>query len=514
MSDNYNAGGDEGINANLGNQRPLRRPMPETEAKLRNRNQGEDKTKGRPVLGSQQVPQENQPSLQPSSLAYPNLNQNQNPVHSSQTWGSGLSADAPVFVPGQAFASSLSANAKEFVPRVQNFSTPADIPQPQYNVSLTPAEMAEYEAEYEAEERLYEQFQRLVSVRPPHLSSVSATSDSGAIELIKSTIHYLTTNPGQIDIYMGTVVSQLHQHTLNEATVNKIIESLIEQGISEPNFRYTGAKMCQFMARNLNLPNQPTFRQAFLKRFQQEFRKKDAWINNPSQHQRICGLTLFLGELFLNMEVEGPNNIMVKFGALRTALKDLLLTLLTNVTDLTIKTACQLLKLSGATIQDTEALNMDSGADASYDSVFRKLQEVSQSPTLNQTSRMLISSVLSLRETNWGRKESTSSDSSQDARSTMWDGLHFGLNEPVFYDEHGQPISREQAGFFLDEGEEDFADFAFDSGDVAYPAWANDDSAYDAFAYEMSSNMYGAEGDMDEEMEAAYEEFLRSQGHS
>lgn len=58
-------------------------------------------------------------------------------------------------------------------------------------------------------------------------------------------------------------------------------------------------------------------------------------------------------------------------------------------------------------------------------------------------------------------------------------------NEPVFFDEHGQPISREQAGFFLDEGEEDYTDFAFDSGDVPYPAWANDDGAYDAFAYEM-----------------------------
>lgn len=79
------------------------------------------------------------------------------------------------------------------------------------------------------QERLFEQFQRLVSVRPPHLSSASASSDSGAIELIKSTIHYLTTNPGQIDSYMSTVVSQLHQQTLNETTVNKIVESLIEQ---------------------------------------------------------------------------------------------------------------------------------------------------------------------------------------------------------------------------------------------------------------------------------------------
>lgn len=80
-------------------------------------------------------------------MAYPNLSQNQNPALNNPTMTSGLSANAPVFVPGQTFPSSLSANAKEFVPRWQNVSAPADIPQPQINVPLTAAEMEEYEAE-------------------------------------------------------------------------------------------------------------------------------------------------------------------------------------------------------------------------------------------------------------------------------------------------------------------------------------------------------------------------------
>lgn len=44
---------------------------------------------------------------------------------------------------------------------------------------------------------------------------------------------------------------------------------------------------------------------------------------------------------------------MIKFGVLRMALKDLLLTLLTNVTDLTVKSACQLLKVGADTAKRT-----------------------------------------------------------------------------------------------------------------------------------------------------------------
>lgn len=42
----------------------------------------------------------------------------------------------------------------------------------------------------------------------------------------------------------------------------------------------------------------------FYCRCKEEFLKKDEMILNPKLIDRLCGFTMFIGELFLNLEVE------------------------------------------------------------------------------------------------------------------------------------------------------------------------------------------------------------------
>ncbi|XP_062568847.1 polyadenylate-binding protein-interacting protein 1-like isoform X2 [Saccostrea cucullata] len=385
--------------------------------------------------------------------------------------------------------SNLSVNAPEFVPR----------------------------------KNLYEDFQDL------QIGEYYTPSGEEVLNSFQETLTALISQPGNMEELMRVVIDQMKQLPESEQSIqDSVIEMLFEQCVTEPNFRYTGARLCKLLCKELKShPIFKNFRGAFLTRCKAEYLKKDEMIANPQMVDRLCGFTMFIGELFLNLEVEkevGGKMTLEKIGILRSpVLKDLLLILLQHPTDFTVKCATQLLKLTGSTIEDTAYLNTTS--EGSYDEVFLQIRQLDTYPDLNRTSKCLIKSVIDLKDNNWGRSRSSNPVTPEESYQPVYQqAAEFTQNEPVFYNQQGQPITAEEAGYYdqaynsyLQE-EEEYARWEaegfeeqnawVEGGD--YQAWSSDPNQleYDNGYYQTGPY---SENYMDEEIEAAYEEFLRQQ---
>lgn len=338
----------------------------------------------------------------------------------------------------------------------------------------------------------------------------------------KTALTALISQPGNMEELMSGVIDQINQLPATEESIqNKVVEMLFEQCVSEPNFRYTGARLCRLLCKKLKShPMFQDFRNVFLTRCKEEYLKKEDMIANPKLTDRLCGFTMFIGELFLNLEVEDGSGKAHKIGILRSpVLKDLLLILLSHPTDFTVKCAAQLLKLTGSTIEDTAYLNK-TPEEGSYDEVFLQIRQLDSYPDLNRTSKCLIKSVLDLKDNNWGRSRSSNPTTPEESyQQNYQQAANFTQNEPIFYNQHGQPISAQEAGYsdqaydpyLQEEEEEEFA--RWEAGELEegghwveggdYQTWSDQDEYFQTGPY--------TENYMDEEIEAAYEEFLRQQ---
>lgn len=400
-----------------------------------------------------------------------------------------LNVAAKEFIPKNPGAYSLSATAAEFVPR-QN-------PYPVFAHN---------------QNNLYEDFQRLVNIRPESNGvAKSGPTVKNITDAFSSILYEMTIQPGNVNDSMKPVVDMLHNCS-DEQAVNNIVEILFEQSITEPNFRYTGAKVVNYLSQELKaIPAFANFRGLFLTRCKEEYLKKEELISHPESVSRLCGFTMFMGELFLNLEAI-KDGVSEKIATIRFVIRDLLVVLLDHPTDETVKCATQLLKMAGAAIEDSVHLNKPD--EGNYEPIFTKLVELQSYQHLNKTSQLLITSVLNLKSSNWGRRDSSSSQSQIQSQYSQG----YDINEPVFYNSQGQPISREEAGFndynyYMMAEEEAAEEYArLQAGELDdqqyYQQWSSYPENYDIQLEQYDDNY------MDDEMEAAYEEFLKSQVQS
>ncbi|XP_052274328.1 polyadenylate-binding protein-interacting protein 1-like isoform X2 [Dreissena polymorpha] len=411
--------------------------------------------------------------------------------------------------------SKLSAEAPEFIPK--------------YALHL-------FQDTSESQDSLYQDFQRLANVRPNHLD----TSGESAADSFNDAVFSLTSNPGPMEEYMKRIVDMLESGITDMAVIQNIIETLIEQSISEANFRFTGAKICKYLTHALRAhPAFSDFRGLFLQRCKKEFDIRETLLDNNID--RLCGLSMFIGELFLILEIE-TNGVTTRLGLLRKVISDLLRTLLSKPDDVTVKCATQLLKLTGTAIMETKDLP-NSG---NFDDTFDQIKSLEKHPQLNKTSHCLINSVLSRLQYNFGVDQQPSPV--KPMASPQYSNSSFS-NEPIFYNIDGKPISREEAGFAAAD-DSDFvgmsreeqeaylqweaetyasqqgwmgpgAELAGDNGWGEEPqeAWSTgmgmDDYTQWSAEQEQGGEYYPDYGnEMDDEMAAAYEMFLKESGQN
>ncbi|BFZ17080.1 hypothetical protein BsWGS_20118 [Bradybaena similaris] len=440
--------------------------------------------------------------------------------------------------------SQLNVQAKEFVPRFQGYTSDSgskleNSQDESFSLSVTAAEfvprtndgfysygdLSYASLSYQPGANIMvDNFNNLSvqdSYDPYRMYEVPTESSGNSIlDRFSHSLNVLNLKPGNMEEYLRPICEMIQKTTDSTEIVNDVVERLFEQSLQEPNFRYTGARICQYLNRNLKgNPYFSGFHKIFIKRCQKEYNLRHELKNgSPADQERLRGLSMFMAEIFLNVETETENGSNQKLQFLPKILIDLVSTLLTNPSDLDVKCSCQLLKLSGSLIEDIVKHSVEDCMK--FEEIFTQLMSLQCSSELPENVKFLIGSVLKLKEADWNR--SSSSPPKKSMYTFTPDSNNFKAPEPVFYNQRGAPCSRVEAG--LPEEEEDDDDDAYvlnDEEEAAFlewerekaqqmgshEPWGTNDTGYESYQTDETSD----DGGMGDEMEAAYEEFLQKQ---
>ncbi|CAL4096300.1 unnamed protein product [Meganyctiphanes norvegica] len=304
---------------------------------------------GVPAAGLTGVPQDNTAADAQMQHA-----QTIHPTETKKTFT--LNPDAPVF--------TLSAEAKEFVPR----TTPS-----QFSANVSP-----------------QGIQNQVSASPAIPQPQMQYMNHPVILQVNKLVVQLTYKPNKFDQVARQLTTTLSWQVTDAFLMKEVITVIFEQGVGEVNFRYSGARLCQYLAKNITQSyNGPTFKSLLLQRCHEEFSVRDMYLANDAS--RVCGFTLFLAELFTQVVTSTSQPLDV----LREGLCQLLRTLLTHPSDTNLKTVAQVLKFTGC--------QLDIGNRGDMDAVICQLKDVAMTAPVGQGVRSLLLGVVELRASNWGR---------------------------------------------------------------------------------------------------------------
>ncbi|CAG2233965.1 PABPC [Mytilus edulis] len=113
----------------------------------------------------------------------------------------------------------------------------------------------------------------------------------------------------------------------------------------------------------------------------------------------------------LQANVRGVSDFQVTIGGveqripvLRFMIRDVLLVLLKHSTDESVICATEILKRTGALMEETAHLN--GPAEGNFSEVFSQLGQLELQPRLNETTKYSITSLLKLKSRNWDRRDS------------------------------------------------------------------------------------------------------------
>lgn len=320
---------------------------------------------------------------------------------------------------------------------------------------------------------------------PYPMSPPSQDSTRYAIVELMSFIEDVTLCPGEFDSKVGDLTRALGSITHADGLV-QVVDTIFQQGIKEPNFRYSGARLCNHLGSNLSVrgPDDGQFTNLLLDRCHAECLKRNDLASGDFGDGYLRGLLLFIAELFSQM-VFLRDDYSYKVKHIAGCIPNMMHTLLQTPTKDNVKCTIQVLKLTGHSLEDFGNLESASTDGSILDSVFDKLREIVQKPDIDPTASLMIKNVLDLRERNWGRSSSSSSSPS---------GCPSEENLPITCGPDGVPLSREEENFvqeLLLEEQMGGLELADGSG--------------------MYSNDCGND-EMDDEVAAAYEEFLKESG--
>ncbi|KAK3875000.1 hypothetical protein Pcinc_015569 [Petrolisthes cinctipes] len=295
---------------------------------------------------------------------------------------------------------------------------------------------------------------------------------------VNNLVVQLTLKPNKFDQVARQLTTIFSWQVQDAFLMKELITVIFEQGVGELNFRYSGARLCQHLSKSITQAyNGPTFKSVLLQRCQEEFEVREVYL--ASEPSRVCGYTLFLAELFTQLVTSTGHPLEV----LRSALCQLLSTLLSQPTDPNLKCVAQVLKFTGSALDRSHRGEMDK--------VMCQVKDAAMTAPLQApNTRAMLLSVIELRAANWGRGPPSPtpapSAASHPALPDSPTSTPTHSNVPLGTVYYGP-------GGVIQRVEDDPDDSASDNDDPAYYGW--------------SPAVEELEGDVAE----AFEEFLRLQ---
>ncbi|CAK9818369.1 Polyadenylate-binding protein-interacting protein 1 [Anthophora quadrimaculata] len=294
-----------------------------------------------------------------------------------------------------------------------------------------------------------------------------------------SVIHSLILNPGCFTSIVPQLITNLKPYLQFPSQFQEIIKIIIQQSINEGNFRYSGARLCASLDSSLTPNDQTSFRRTLYILCKNETESQSSNWQQKEDHteeeQKKChGLILFLAELVTQMEhtsVFGLGDLLIQ----------LIIVILRKPAPNSVKNICQALKLAGQTLEKGES-------PVVMENMMRALTELVTEGRVDSHVGRMVHSVHELRNGNWGQ----SSINSSIVESTESIDPNQAVDEPVFYGPDGKVLTAEENKFLED---------------VADSTTNIDDHVILEHGYEGDEKL--SEDDMDDDIDAAYEEFLK-----
>ena len=124
-----------------------------------------------------------------------------------------------------------------------------------------------------------------------------------SVSLLYEAMYQLTLEPGRFDSIARQLTQDLNTVITDYETLENLAEIILENGINEPNFRYTGARLCDYLSLHLTVIIEgATLRQIIMQKCNREFKLREKMLQDNPEHLR--GFILFLAELFQQLEIQ------------------------------------------------------------------------------------------------------------------------------------------------------------------------------------------------------------------
>uniref|UniRef100_A0A8C5LGN0 Polyadenylate-binding protein-interacting protein 1 n=1 Tax=Jaculus jaculus TaxID=51337 RepID=A0A8C5LGN0_JACJA len=213
-------------------------------------------------------------------------------------------------------------------------------------------------------------------------------------DYVQDFLNHLTELPGGFEAEMAQFAETLN----GWVTADDALQEL--QATSIPNF-------CIWELAWVITSQSGNFHQLLCQRGRTEYEIKDqAAKGDEVTRKRFHAFVLFLGELYLNLEIKGTNGQVTRADILQVGLQELLNALFSNPMEDNLTCVVKLLKLTGSRIE-----NVVLDANCSRD-----------------VKQMLLK-LVELRASNWGRVHATSTY----REATPKNDPDYFMNEPTFY---------------------------------------------------------------------------------
>ncbi|KAL6466267.1 hypothetical protein MHYP_G00264000 [Metynnis hypsauchen] len=304
-------------------------------------------------------------------------------------------------------------------------------------------------------------------------------------DFVQEFLSHLNSSPGSFEFTIGEITATLNDWVTTEETLQELVELIFSQSTSMQNFAYTGARLCNHLSHHLALsPASGNFRQLLLKRCRVEFEQRDqAVLGDDETQKRFHSYVLFLGELYLNLEVKSAKGPPSRAEILLTALKELMDTLFSRPTDSNLICAVKLLKLTGSVLEDS----WKQSGKSYMDQIIQRIENIVLDAQCSRDVKQMLLRLVELRSSNWGRVHTAA----QFSEATPDNDPNYYMNEPTFYTADGTPFTAADPDYSeayqeLLEREDYFPDLYEENGNDSLDA---------------------EEDEMDPEIEEAFEKF-------
>lgn len=310
-------------------------------------------------------------------------------------------------------------------------------------------------------------------------------------ETVAEFLDHLSSSPGSFELDVEGITAMLNSWVTTEELLNELVELIYTQVQSTaiPNFAYTGARLCNYLSHHLHVsPPSGNFRQLLLKRCRTQFEQRDAAARgDPETQKKFHSFVLFLGELYLNLEVKSAKGPPNRAAILLTALKDLMNSLFAKPVDANLICAVKLLKLTGSILDDA----WKESGKPHMEELIQRIETILLDATCSRDVRQMLLKLVELRSSDWGRVRAAAAASN----ATPDNDPNYFMNEPTFYTEDGTPFTAadpdyaekyqeilDRQDYFNDlDGENGDEEEIYDSGDEMEPEM---EEAFEKFCLE------------------------------